>query len=149
MYITIFVNTKLTKMKKLCMLSALLSIFLFVSSCKKDKSSPNDNQSELIDKWTLVKIVFNTSAGQETEPFNEGSYIKFDSNGFVYAFVDGETTSSNWKYTDSKSGIWIDGNQGLDVNDAGYDIITMDAHNLVFRSKDYSDTNGETIYAKK
>lgn len=130
----------------------LLASYLFLCACSKDNSNiPANPQDQLVAKWSLIKLVekFKDTGEEQTQPFDEGSYIRFDNNGICYAFVDGESYSANWKYVDNKTGIWIDNSNGFDVNNLGYSFKTLTNRSLILLSKEDSDIAEQTIHLEK
>ena len=105
--------------KHLFLFSVSLTFLLF--ACDKNSDSPNA-QGDLTEQWNLIKSVYvdTSTKNEDVEPYDEGSYLRFDDNGICYSHVDGDDNSSNWHYIDDGKGILIDNSSGFEANDSGY-----------------------------
>jgi hypothetical protein len=125
-------------MKRMLLLT-VLSVVTLLTSCKKS-SQETEAGSRLMGKWTLkndVTTYFNgIQVVTNTSNFEPNEYMQFEPGGKFLIRVDEEITQSSWKLLDNDKTLYITPVGDLDVPDDGYEIKTLNDHNLVLYWKE-------------
>src|SRR5690349_726729 len=128
-------------------LFTLLSAVTFLSCHKSNQET--EAGSKLLGKWILkndvttyfngIQIVTNTSNFQPNE------YMQFETGGRFLIRVDEEITQTSWKLLDNDKTLYITPVGDLDVPEDGYEIKTLNDHNLVLYWKEPAGTSGYSV----
>jgi hypothetical protein len=118
----------------------LLVFFAFMSAgCEKDDDEPE----LIIGKWTFEKEVYvdmyNGSKNTDTYPYDSGEYLEFKSDRSFLIMNPEGTQGGTWRISNNR--IFFLGNDNLDTDEEGYEILKLTKSELQLYSKSTEGTD--------